>query len=306
FVWGNKEQFLQTARELADSRDEAAPGEWEKILIMGKQLAPEDPLFSGAGAVSGAMAGGVDLDLEGGQSRVDFDLLGEPGTADGQGTVDLDIGAAMGDQADSPTNVTDRNAALGGFGATGTTRQMTARLRQDLTTTTEVDAPTVEQPAFTQDQPTIRQKVETALKSADQTAELALDDLGLDVGQVDTVEQPGPAAAAGAEGPTLVAGLDDRSRKVMDDAQRRAKKDEHGQTGAWQFDQDELEAALTQTSLALQDASATSRLAALGAPPVDVDIGDPDGARNILEEVLAEGSAAQKQEAQRLMESLPG
>ena len=392
FVWGNKEQFLQTARELADSRDEAAPGEWEKILIMGKQLAPEDPLFSGTGAVSGAMAGGVDLDLEGGQSRVDFDLLGEPGTADGQGTVDLDIGAAMGDQADSPTNVTDRNAALGGLGATGTTRQMTARLRQDLSTTTEVDAPTVEQPAFTQDQPTIRQKVETALKSTEQTAELALDDLGLDVGQVDTVEQPGLAAAAGAEaeGPTLVAGLDDRSRKVMDDAQRRAKRDEHGQTGAWQFDQDELEAALTQTSLALQDASATSRLAALGAHSVDVDIGeassthpslhgggvdldvgdatgshaangghidvdvgtasvpdtafaatqrlssedlalpdlepvtmsevgtkldlaraymdmgDPDGARNILEEVLAEGSAAQKQEAQRLMESLPG
>ena len=45
---------------------------------MGKQLAPEDPLFSGAGAVTGAAAGGVDLDLEGGQSRVDFDLLGEP------------------------------------------------------------------------------------------------------------------------------------------------------------------------------------------------------------------------------------
>lgn len=37
-----------------------------------------------------------------------------------------------------------------------------------------------------------------------------------------------------------------------------------------------------------------------------MDMGDPDGARNILEEVLSEGSAAQKQEAQRLMESLPG
>jgi len=37
-----------------------------------------------------------------------------------------------------------------------------------------------------------------------------------------------------------------------------------------------------------------------------MDMGDPDGARNILEEVLTEGSAAQKQEAQRLMESLPG
>ena len=78
FVWGNKEQFLHSARELADTRAEAAPGEWEKIVIMGKQLAPEDPLFSGGGAVSGATAGGVDLDLEGGESRVDFDLLGEP------------------------------------------------------------------------------------------------------------------------------------------------------------------------------------------------------------------------------------
>ena len=78
FVWGNKEQFLQSAHELASTRDQAAPGEWEKIVIMGKQLAPEDPLFSGGGGVSGAAAGGVDLDLEGGQSRVDFDLLGEP------------------------------------------------------------------------------------------------------------------------------------------------------------------------------------------------------------------------------------
>ena len=50
FVWGNKEQFLQSARELAETRAEAAPGEWEKIVIMGKQLAPEDPLFSGGGA----------------------------------------------------------------------------------------------------------------------------------------------------------------------------------------------------------------------------------------------------------------
>ena len=34
-----------------------------------------------------------------------------------------------------------------------------------------------------------------------------------------------------------------------------------------------------------------------------MDMGDPDGARSILEEVLSEGNASQKQEAQRLMES---
>jgi pilus assembly protein FimV len=36
-----------------------------------------------------------------------------------------------------------------------------------------------------------------------------------------------------------------------------------------------------------------------------VDMGDPGGARSILEEVLDEGDAAQRQQAQRLLDSLP-
>jgi pilus assembly protein FimV len=390
FVWGNKEQFLQTARELAESRAEAAPGEWEKILIMGKQLAPDDPLFSGAGAVSGATAGGVDLDLEGGQSRIDFDLLGEPVAGEAVQGVDLDIGAAVGEHGatEGTTNVTDRNSELlesSFLGSTGTTRQMTQRVHSDVGATAEMEGPTVEQPAMsTAHSPTIRQKVETALRQSgtDQTAELALDDLGLDVGAVDTVDQPGPAAAATStpDGPTLVAQTGEMTREMQPQGT--------SSTGAWQFDQTELEEALTQSRLA-PDVSGTSRLAALRGQTIDVDVGDaggmhraapagevdldvgtatgahqanggldldvgaanvpesefgatqrlspeelalpdlepvtmsevgtkldlaraymdmgdPDGARNILEEVLSEGSAAQKQEAQRLMEALPG
>jgi pilus assembly protein FimV len=183
--------------------------------------------------------------------------------------------------------------------------------------------------------------------------------------------------------------MDEQSRRVMEDAHRRAKEETGETTGAWQFDQNELEAALTQTTnLAGPDGSATSRLRALSGQGLDLDVGDatgthvahhdvdldvgvatgthetqggtldldvgtatvpdaafaatqrlssedlalpdlepvtmsevgtkldlaraymdmgdPDGARNILEEVLTEGSAAQKQEAQRLIESLPG
>jgi pilus assembly protein FimV len=37
-----------------------------------------------------------------------------------------------------------------------------------------------------------------------------------------------------------------------------------------------------------------------------MDMGDPDGARNMLREVLQEGAPAQKQEAQRLLDSIPG
>jgi pilus assembly protein FimV len=388
FVWGNKEQFLAAARELASTRSEAAPGEWEKIVIMGKQLAPDDPLFAGGGT-TGATAGGVDLDLEGGQSRVDFDLLGEPvpGAHGAGGDVDLDIGSALGEDEGSRERgtATDRNAALEGTfstnNSTGTTRQMTARIPQesddDIMSEFGSEGPTVEQPALSSspDNPTIRQKVAMALKQtpgAEQTAELAIDDLGLDLAGLDTVEQAGLGASPDA--PTLVAGMDDRSRRIMEEAQRRAQTEDTSlSTGAWALDENELNAALSEGNHAdaENDPSVTSRLSALTGNDVDydlgdapaghstngsgldldlgtatvpdaaftqtqklssddlalpdlepvtmsevgtkldlarayMDMGDPDGAKNILEEVLHEGSMTQKQEAQRLMESLPG
>jgi pilus assembly protein FimV len=395
FVWGNKEQFLQAARELADTRAEAAPGEWEKIVIMGKQLAPEDPLFAGGAAVSGAASAGVDLDLAGGQSAsLDFDIAsGRTGTH-AQG-LDLDIGSALGDDepaatAEQPGTATDRNMALDTHfesGATGSTREMTATLPghdDDLPIEFGAEGPTIEQPALrTTEQPTIRQKVETAMRQsgAEQTAELAIDDLGLDLGAFEASEQPGESAEASPEAPTLVAGLDDHSRRVMEQANQReaeASPEPTGTTNAWQIDESELEAVLTDSEPHANghDSGATSRLAALDAGSVDyelseaeqtpshgtngangagldldvgtatlpdtaftatqklsaddlalpdlepvtmsevgtkldlarayMDMGDPEGARNILEEVMHEGSVAQRQEAERLMESLPG
>jgi pilus assembly protein FimV len=402
FVWGNKEQFLHSARELAESRAEAAPGEWEKIVIMGKQLAPEDPLFSGGGAVSGATAGGVDLDLEGGESRVDFDLLGEPVPGHGAGGVDLDIGSALGDSAVEETGHTDQSFGLEttfNSNTTGTTRQMTQKISREPEPLmpefgSESEGPTVEQPGLHGgENPTIRQKVAMALKqghSAEQTAELAIDDLGLDLGALDTVENPGLGASPDA--PTLVAGMDERSRKIMEEAQRRASTEEHdtSATAAWRMDDSDLHAVLgnganghAEEEEGAFDSSSTARLAALSGREVDfdlgdvdadgvgeadadgmhhharsgngidldvgtatvpdtaftatqklasddlalpdlepvtmsevgtkldlarayMDMGDPEGARNILEEVMHEGSVAQKQEAQRLLESLPG
>jgi pilus assembly protein FimV len=393
FVWGNKEQFLQTARELAETRDRAQSGEWEKIVIMGKQLAPEDPLFAGGGGGGGSASfGGVDLDLEGGQSRVDFDLLGEP--VPGGNDIDLDIGSALG-EGDGQT-VTDAALALHDEGYTNgtgtqTTRQMTQKIRSEEPTVAtyggDFEAPTVEQPAlYGSSNPTVRQKVETAMKhgnAAEQTAELAIDDLGLDLSSLDTMDQPGIGAAE--EGPTLVAGLDERSRRIMDEAERRGMRDPDATaisaTGSWNLADNDLDATMPPQRVGYQngadediDLSETSRLRAVKgkgldfdfndeAPPrrktngsgtaVDLDVGtvtvpdtaftatqklnsedlalpdmepvtmsevgtkldlaraymdmgDPEGARNILEEVMQEGSVAQKQEAQRLIESLPG
>jgi FimV-like protein len=159
----------------------------------------------------------------------------------------------------------------------------------------------------------------------------------------------------------------------MEEAQRRAvSEDTSLSTGAWQLDENELDAALADGHQEEEhDGSVTSRLSQLTGRDVDydlgdshgehatngsgldldlgtqtvpdaaftatqklnsddlalpdlepvtmsevgtkldlarayMDMGDPDGAKNILEEVLHEGSMTQKQEAQRLMESLPG
>ena len=393
FVWGNRDQFLQTARDLAQTRGNAAPGEWEKIVIMGKQLAPDDPLFAGgAGNLGGAtFGGGVDLDLEGGQSRVDFDLLGEP-LPQGEGGLDLDIGTAIGGEPEPTVELANARAARN-YGLDeellgeeevlgGTTRQMAQKSPSNEFREYGPDlneGPTVEQPAFRSQDPTIRQKVAMAMKQggrAEQTAELALDDLGLDLGALDGPEQ-------GAEGPTLVAGLDERSRRIMEaTAESRLGNggsdaaatqqlsgswgfnsqefDESGDTGRGQYSNGDI--ASTSRLQALKNPneldfdvgafeeeagpntesnsrldldvganngeggfSATQRLSSsdLALPDMEpvtmsevgtkldlarayMDMGDPEGARNILEEVMQEGSMAQKQEAQRLIESLPG
>src|SRR5271167_1984044 len=78
FVWGNKDAFLQSAKGLEATRDRAPAGEWDKIVIMGKQICPDEPLFAtsaGSGRGAGAL---VDLNLEGGENRVDIDLFGDP------------------------------------------------------------------------------------------------------------------------------------------------------------------------------------------------------------------------------------
>src|SRR5690606_26003073 len=64
--------------------------------------------------------------------------------------------------------------------------------------------------------------------SPDQTAELALDDLGLDLGKLETTGTDLPPAGsdeAAPEAPTLVAGLDETSREMLSsiDASQRTE-----------------------------------------------------------------------------------
>ena len=386
FVWGNKDQFLQVAQELSVSRNEAQPGEWGKVLIMGKQIAPEAALF--AGSASGAGNAGVDLNLEGGQNQVDFDVLGEPGAAPEAESVDMDFSATLSGSGTGSTllnkNVLDfplDDPARGSVDAQGdadTARQSVQALRAEFKSM-YVEAPTIEQPQLTQDD-MLRQRVAT-----DQTAELSLDDLGLDLGSLDATgntslddSQVMRVMGTTQNDLTLNMELDDTSRREMDSAGRlddfatvnvKAPAIEQVDSGSWLLDDAEF-ADPSAVTVHATDADATQAVPGLASAPYDesatglnsipagedlgfdldggaheqvdtshfadtllvksvdqtdlepvtmsevgtkldlarayMDMGDPEGARSILSEVLQEGSANQKQEAQRLLDSIPG
>jgi pilus assembly protein FimV len=458
FVWGNKDAFLQTAKGLESTRDRAPAGEWDKIVIMGKQICPDEPLFSsvaGSGRGAGAL---VDLNLEGGENRVDIDLFGDP---EGERSIDHRIakdsdteatGESPGLHAASDLDFTLDRPERGADDSP--TREMPPR--DEPTVESELmnfsDAPTAESPTL---KPTdLRGRIASKLdkvNKADQTAELSIDDLGLDldhmhgangasvsIPRLEETDHP-------ADAPTMVAGLDEKSRRMMAEAESRARdKDltelerelEASFVADLGTDQEEIKTAVLgpesaptvqmprgttpEPTVAARfkspeysdvqepdraDVDSTSRLRGLNADSIDLDLdrlasalgsgdtvqqpraedevfstevfegsqrnrrvdldvgealngsemaatnklkaissttrtskikteelalpelepvtmsevgtkldlaraymdmGDPEGARSILEEVVSEGSTSQKQEAQRLIENLPG
>jgi len=237
FVWGNKDAFLQSAKGLEATRDRAPAGEWDKIVIMGKQICPDEPLFAtsaGSGRGAGAL---VDLNLEGGENRVDIDLFGDP---EGERSIDHPIaknnddtaatGETTGLHAASDLDFTLDRPERGADDSP--TREMPPR--DEPTVESELlnfsESPTAESPALKQADVRGRQAAKAgAVNKADQTAEVSIDDLGLDL---DHLEQSTAASVSiprleatdhPSDAPTMVAGLDERSRRMMAEAESRAR-----------------------------------------------------------------------------------
>jgi pilus assembly protein FimV len=333
FVWGNRDRFLEVAREIRQDRGNVSASEWDKVLIMGKQIAQEDPLFAQA-ATAGATS--VDMELAATTALTDLDFLSE---APDSTATDIDLG--------------EEGEEL--IGSTGIDFILDEPLRgADLASL----APTVESATLDS-------------SSTEPTQEVPLENLGLEVdalsdledaddlfvpaapaqvedtverplsrGQVeDTVERP-----AAHRGEPRVGDEDDTlKRRAVQRPAEPATEDEEdtlSQTGITRGGTTTMRIPKTGDStgvMPLLDPTGelptieTTRIQhgptakpdnadfAIGDEPATmsevgtkldlarayIDMGDPEGARSILEEVLEEGSSSQKQEAQRLMSSLP-
>jgi pilus assembly protein FimV len=275
------------------------------------------------------------LSLEGGDNLVDLDLLSTP---DGDGGLDIDLGQVA--SASTDAEPTGENTAiefdLGDSSSFSTTQEIRGRegsgtIEMPTLELPSSETPTVETPALKASQ-AARDRMQPA--TPDSTAEMAIDDLGLDLGNLDNLPEIDDAtaiAAGGHDDLTQIAHRNDATAVLRsnseDDGTALMPRDAGATAVLPKIDFGEIDLDIgaaddtADDSPTVRDALKTGQMPQLSnLEPVTMsevgtkldlaraymDMGDPDGARNILQEVLAEGSASQKQEARRLIDSLPG
>jgi pilus assembly protein FimV len=91
-MWGNKDAFLKAAQDLRADMGGGDDPDWNKVVIMGKQICPDERLFTEAKAG----AGSVDVALDAGDSPLDL-AFGDDAAADiaaASSGLDLDLEAS--------------------------------------------------------------------------------------------------------------------------------------------------------------------------------------------------------------------
>ncbi|MEL7185059.1 MAG: FimV/HubP family polar landmark protein [Pseudomonadota bacterium] len=189
FVWGNRDAFVDAATRLKSVVSDEDSAEWNKIVIMGQQIAADHDMFAGAAVAAGATKA-VDLafddDSGGDGGGLDMDF-----GADDAGASDIvDLGADDGGDASAiDFSFDDEGDDLDATAETPTIEQSA------IEKTAEMPSPTVETPTIeeqfdglegTSELPSLDMDLDQAIsasgQNADQTAEINLDELDLDIG----------------------------------------------------------------------------------------------------------------------------
>ncbi len=205
FVWGNRDAFVDAADRLhgvtgGDSAD------WDKIVIMGQQIAGDHDLFAGAGVAGATKA--VDLTFESdaeGTGSLDMDFGDSGGEAD---VIDLGGGEEEGldfvfddstgeapalDEETLDFSVTEEMPTVEQPTTEPTVEQPATEPTVDQPATDPtVESPTIEQPIGaadgTAELPSIDDAISDSGQGSEQTSEINLDDLGLDLGDLNEAE----------------------------------------------------------------------------------------------------------------------
>ena len=213
FVWGNRDAFVDAAGRLKAAVGDGGSPDWDKTVIMGQQIAADDPLFSGASVGATEVvdlsfgddddAGELDMefgdesgsaeildlgaadDRTGGEADGEVDFL-----FDGDGAADVDEDAETQAVAADDSGVLDFDMT----GAAAVGEDATVEMPADDEAT--VETPTIEEAIDTTSETSVMPAVDDAVgaaiedsgQAADETAEIDLDDLDLDMGDLESLD----------------------------------------------------------------------------------------------------------------------
>jgi len=329
FVWGNADEFLTQARALKRLGGEEHASDWPKIAIMGRQICPGEGLFEGPAQA----APDLDVDLEaGGDTQV---------SAEGEDEwLDFDVGEA--EAGDRSVGDTQEQPALGEpevipVPVDDTLEVSVAEAEEEDTTAEQTAELNIEELGIDLDlsetgEHALKELAERAPELPDETAymarpeeeeatpapeEIPIEDTDATVAaerpEIEDISSDEEAEGATMIQPMQASGggeaedildddlrLDDLTEGVDLDLGEEVAEEEAPRVEATVGD---LEPGDDDTQemppLTMSEVGTKLDLAR-----AYIDMGDPDGAKSILEEVLAEGDDGQKTEARELIESL--
>jgi pilus assembly protein FimV len=378
FVWGKESEFLDEARTLRERLGDGETAEWARVLIMGKQICPDEPLFEGdvpdiadVAVESGGStddSDGLDFDIGGSATGADSDALDFDLSAPGEmpvldedeatertqqspdHTAELeieDLGLALDEvdetRSDSSadarvdeaaketgiedtlqldddtelatgfTEVLERTDADESREETGLTEMMDiaeAAVNEDTIERTDLmgargDDDTQELEVLDSDEITATEKLTAVMESQgseeEDTAEvekldggdLDLDDLTAALGaELDQTEEM-PTAGEAPDSDTLMEEIfgDDEETKIAPGIAKLVEPDSGEDTR-------EMPTAIAP------DVTLSEIGTKLDLARAYIDMGDPEGAKSILEEVVKEGDEDQQAEARKLVDDL--
>ncbi len=112
FMWGNKDSFLKAAQALRADIGQGDDPDWNKVVIMGRQICPDERLFTEA-TTGGSR---VDVDLEAGDSPLDLAFDDASADVAAAATMGLDLNLESSDVRPAPRPAAKKAAPPRDFG----------------------------------------------------------------------------------------------------------------------------------------------------------------------------------------------
>ena len=281
FAAKNKEAFEQGAQELHDALGDESDPIWEKAVTMGSQLCPNNELFGGVSTES------LKEDLAGDQGGDEDDLM----------DFDFDLDSVSGESTEDTGGSSDIDDVFAEIEA-ATTEESVAEAAAEEDTSLDLDMD-LDVGADTAGEPVAEEEAKSDDNSLD--FDVSSMDFDLDAGSAESAtEEAAPAAEEALD-------MDFGGLEMEADA---SAETETADTGGLEMETSAEDMAaelddllgndideLTEDAFGEVDEVGTK----LDLAKAYVDMGDSDGARSILDEVMEEGDDNQKAQAKELL-----